>query len=206
MVFLIAFLPAFVVFVVGIASRKRSTTLTVAIIAAILGLATGNPFYAGLDGAAVMVAFWLTSFAWREKESDASKARLAPRSVATPPAAPPPILPTPTPQLLSVPPTASFTVSDVIVWVGLGVAGVFFLFLHFTGPKQKTSLLPPSQPLLNIPVSAKVTPVKTLKPKKPPHRAPKKVRRPVENPVPNIKNCLTIVDDMEMARCMEKAK
>lgn len=57
MVFVIALVPAIIVFLVGAITRRKGPTLTAAIIAGVLGAVTGHPAYMALDIVCVVIAY-----------------------------------------------------------------------------------------------------------------------------------------------------
>ena len=59
-IFLIAFAPAFVVFIISIATGSRPKTTVAALIAAAMGALTGNPAYTLLDVGFVAVAYMIS--------------------------------------------------------------------------------------------------------------------------------------------------
>ena len=67
MVFLIALVPAFIVLLVGAMSKRTGPTLTVAIIAALIGAATGSPVYMALDLLCVLVAYLIASSFFKQR-------------------------------------------------------------------------------------------------------------------------------------------
>ena len=69
MMFLIALVPAFVVLMVGFISKRKGPTLAAAILAAILGAATGSPVYMALDLVCVLVAYLVASSFFKKQES-----------------------------------------------------------------------------------------------------------------------------------------
>jgi len=66
MVFLIALVPAIVVFLVGVFTRRKGPTITAAIIAGLLGAVTGNPAYMALDIICVVVAYLAATSMFKE--------------------------------------------------------------------------------------------------------------------------------------------
>lgn len=59
MILLIAIIPAVVVFFIAVGTGSKVKTTFAALIAAALGVITGNPIYMALDVAAVGLAYWL---------------------------------------------------------------------------------------------------------------------------------------------------
>jgi len=59
MILLIALIPAVVVFLIAVGTESKVKTSVAALIAAAIGVVTGNPIYMALDIAAVGLAYWL---------------------------------------------------------------------------------------------------------------------------------------------------
>lgn len=193
MVFLIAIIPALIVFMVGIGSASKSKTRAWAIIAVLLGVFTGNPAFMVLDLVAVAIAYGIASLAWHKPDA----------SALSPPNTPAPI-PDVEPTVRSPVPKASDLKNSVFLVVGFAA---LCYFLIFSGSGQPQNAAPPALPpvpsvqyKLNKPVDVPQT-----KPaeQKMPHT---QQEAPVRKRAATMEDCLKIIDDKAMARCMERAK
>jgi hypothetical protein len=186
MVFLIAIIPALFVFAVGVMSASKFKTRASAIIAALLGVFTGNPTFMAIDLVAVVIAYGLVSVTW-------SKAGTR----APPPYVQKPVIPPP--KLAPAPKVSSLMTSDFLM---LGFACLCVLFFFAGGSDWLKNTASPAPP-----------PIQSSQPKvNKPNEVPKTDKVSVQKEAPvrkravTVEDCLKIVDDNAMVRCMERAK
>ena len=196
MVFLIAIVPALFVFVVGAMSASKSKTRAWAIIAALLGIFTGNPAFMAIDLVAVAIAYGLASLAW-------SKAGTRGPSPQPMPAPQPVTLP-PTPP--HAPPKSSDSNASVILVISLAALCLFLFYSSGSNqPKTTAYQTPQPVPSSHYKVSKPNEVVKAANTSKPEKPAVRK-ETPVRKRAVTVVDCLKIVDDQAMVRCMERAK
>lgn len=195
MIALIALVPALIVFLVGIGTGSKSKTATAALIAAVVGVMTGNPLYMLLDVAATAAAYALAMSMMSGGKSNPSPAAKRFPVVVQPPAqpAPPPI------------PVTQNGSSDSWV-IGLGIVGVaVFLILKFNSPSQPLAT-PQNKPVPAV------------------YSQPRDAAQPVTSPLPpkngqnghkksipkkndqTLESCLKLISNDAMVRCLEKLK
>lgn len=193
MVFLIAIIPALFVFVVGVMSASKSTTRAWAIIAALLGIFTGNPAFMALDLMAVAIAYGMASFAWHKPDAHAS----SPSQIPEP-------IPDLAPTVLSPAPKASDSKSSVFLVVGFAALCYFFIFSGSGQPQNTARPAPPPVPSVQYKFNKPID-VPQTKPTE--QKEPRTQQEaPVRKRAVTMEDCLKIANDNAMVRCMEKAK
>ncbi len=182
MILLIALIPAVIVFLVAVGTESKAKTTVAALIAAALGVFTGNPAYMVLDVAAVGFAYWLAmSVVW-----DTTKPKTS-TTVATP---------APTPVVNKA---DSDSYSAVVVIAVLGV----FAYLSFSSssshrpPSEQTqsASTQPTAPVQKPYIAPQLSPVP------PPDTVQKQPKRAPKAP---LQRCLEIRSEDKMVACLER--
>ena len=184
MIFLIALLPAFVVFVVAAITESKFKTSVAALLAIAVGVLTGNPAYMALDIGFVVVSYWLSM-----------KGLGANISQKPAPVKPPPMS-RPMPLAAAPNDDANFGVTFAALGVVIVVAYVFF----GSGSGQKPTPQSPRPAAIPSAPSNETSPALVpLAPKARPAAAKEPQKRPAKSPV---QRCLQIDAVEKMERCL----
>jgi len=183
MILLIALIPAAIVFFVAVGTESKAKTTVAALIAAAIGVFTGNPAYMALDIVAVIAAYWLAMSVVLD---------------TTKPEPPPVIVDAPKP-IPAAKKSESESLPTVVVIAILGVIGYSF----WTSGSQHNS---PNQ--LSPPASSQSV-VAVQRPYVPPQSVPepalavvkKQSKRPAKSP---LQRCLEIKSEDKMADCLAR--
>lgn len=180
MIFLIALLPALVVFCVAAISESRVKTTVAAFIAAAVGVLTGNPAYMALDLLFVIIAYWI-SMSTLSSDSDAK---------------PLPVAPKPAPRVAK---GDSDIGTTLCVLGGLGILA-YVIFGFDSNHKPATQLTPAAVARLPIAPSTRSYVPALPQPKTPPAVVTMQPKRPPKSP---LQRCLEIKSEEKMAKCLE---
>lgn len=82
MVFLIAFVPALAVVIVSYVTDSKSKTIIAAIIAAALGIFTGNPVFVGIDILFVGLAYYFSIVELKDRQKSKMKEEIRLQNIA----------------------------------------------------------------------------------------------------------------------------
>lgn len=180
MIFLIALIPAFSVFVVAAITESRAKTTIAAVVAAAVGVLTGNPAYMALDLLFVGVVYWVSMSTLGSGASEKA----------------PPVAPKPEPVVAKRDSDAGTT------WVVLGGLGFLAYVVFGSGSNHR----PASQPQpAEVAKPAAATPVNSYvpapsMPMPQPTAVTTQPKRPPKSP---LQRCLEIKSDDKMAKCLE---
>ena len=182
MIFLIALIPAFVVFIVAAITESKFKTTMAALVAMAVGVLTGNPAYMALDIGFVIVSYWISM--------TGIGADAAPK--------PQPEKPVPTPAPVALEDGSNFVGTFVV----LGILGVVVYVMFNSGRGHKTPVPPPQSnmttPSLAPPARLSLSTQPTSVP--PPAAAKTAPKRPAKTPM---QRCVEIKDEDKMIHCLE---
>lgn len=180
MIFLIALVPALGVLVVAAISKSRVKTTVAALIAAVVGVFTGNPAYTALDLLFVIIAYGISM----SMVGGGSGAK------------PPPVAPETAPAVAK---SDSDIGTTLVVLGGLG-----FLAYVIFGSGSNHEPATPSPPTAVAPPPAAKSASSYVpamsKPEPPLAVVPTQPKRPPKSP---LQRCLEIKSEEKMARCLE---
>lgn len=179
-ILLIALVPALGVFVVAAISESKFKTTVAAVVAAAVGVFTGNPAYMALDLLLVIIAYWI-SMSMLDSGSDAK-----PPSVASKPA-----------------PTVGKSYSDMGTTFGfLGGLGVLVYLIFGSGSSDKPVVQPIMPAAIQSPAATSARPYIPAKSAAMPTPALIKTqpKRPPKSP---LQRCLEIQSEDKMTKCLE---
>jgi len=183
-ILLIALIPAVVVFFIAVGTESKVKTAIAALIAAAMGILTGNPAYMVLDVVAVGLAYWLAmTMVW-----DVSKPVRPPKVAAVP--APSPVVNKPD----------SGSLSTVLVMAVLG----YFAYLYLSTGSSHKPLIQQPPPAMSQPPVAVQRPViapQSASPPALPEPVKKRAKRPVKSA---LQRCLEIKSEDKMTTCLER--
>lgn len=179
MIILIALIPALGVFLVAATTANKSTTTVAALIAAAIGVFTGNPIYMALDVGCVIVVYWFSMFAM-EKKSGLEKPVLASKPAIT------------------VSNNDSNPGSTIAILGGLG----FMVYLIFGSSSSNRPLVQPTMPAIIQPSTASTT-----KPHSPTQSAPTPhsvvvKAQPKHTEKSPLMQCVEIESEEKMIKCL----
>lgn len=180
MIFLIALVPALGVFFVAAISESRAKTTVAALLAAAVGVLTGNPAYMALDLLFVVVAYWVSMSALGSGTGGKAS----------------PVAPKPEPVVAKGDSDAGTTLG---ILGGLG----FLAYLIFGsgsnhGPANQSPPAVVAKPPAAIPANLYVPALP--KPTQPPAVVLAQPKRPPKSP---LQRCLEIKSEDKMAKCLE---
>lgn len=180
LIFLIALIPALGVFVVAAITDSRAKTTIAAVVAAAVGVLTGNPAYMALDLLFVGVAYWVSMSALGGGTSESA----------------PPVAPIPKSVVAKRDSDAGTT------WVVLGGLGFLAYVVFGSGSNHRPNSQPPpavvARPVAATPVNSYV-PAPSM-PMPQPTAVTTQPKRPIKAP---LQRCLEIKSEEKMAKCLE---
>lgn len=184
LVFAIAALPALVVIYVACNTRSKAAIVLTAILAAGVGVLTGNPTYMGVDLVCVAFALYIS---WNIAKTPLERTpeEIERRRLA---------------RIKAQEDQAKWdNTVDKFTKYGLLVgAVVLFVWWEYSFPtKQSVSAIPPSAPAVAAPAAALQPPAQPQQIAKQPAPAPRKPR--------TAEQCLKIANERAMVRCLERA-
>ncbi len=181
MILLIALIPAVIVFFVAVGTESKAKTTVAALIAAAIGVFTGNPAYMVLDIVTVIAAYWLAmTVVWDTTKPEPQVVVVA--------------VPKPMPAINK---SESESFSTVVV---IAIFGVIAYSFWASGSKQNfPNQLPP--PASSQPIVAAQSPYVASQsaPEPAPAVAKKQSKRPAKSP---LQRCLEIKSEDKMADCL----
>lgn len=178
-ILLIALVPAVIVFFIAVGTESKFKTTVAALIAAAIGVLTGNPAYMALDIIAVIVAYWLSMSLLR----DETKPKPSP---AQPPA-------------VNKIDSDSNSGSTIAVVIGLG----FIAYLAFgTSGNHKSPNQSPST--VNARPAAIVQPSYVTPQSAPPPPPVAVIKQATRSPKSPLQRCLEIKSEDKMTACLER--
>lgn len=180
MILLIALIPALGVFVVAAISENKFKTRVAALIAAAIGVVTGDPAYMALDLLFVIIVYWI-SMSTLGGNSGAKSSSLAQR---------------PAPEVVK-------RDSDVGSTIGvLGGLGVLVYLIFGSGSSNKPAVEPVMPAAIQSPSAASARPYIPAKSAAmpTPELIKTQPKRPLKSP---LQSCLEIKSEDKMTKCLE---